>query len=117
MNERAGTQVSAGRWPHKNVGPLCTSPFLHKRRTVGLPRGWGLESMLQGQVLHRTGRPPPLCAPCTPLPTQPCKLPELNSTHISVEGELFARYMVSARRVSYESVFKYVTGSINRDLL
>lgn len=48
------------------------------------------------------------------LPTQPCKLPVLNSTHTSVEGELLARYTASERRASYESVFKYVTGSINR---
>lgn len=48
------------------------------------------------------------------LPTQPCKLPALNSTHTSVEGELLARYTVSVRRASYESVFKYVTSSINR---
>ena len=50
-------------------------------------------------------------------PSQPCKLPGQDSAHTSVEGELFARYTVSVRRVSYESVFKYVTGSINRDLL
>lgn len=86
--------------------------------------GWRLDSTLQGWILHRAGHHQLLCSlgcslsePCTPLPEQPCKLPGLNSAHTSVEGELFARYTVSARRASYESVFKYVTGSINRGLL
>lgn len=77
-----------------------------------------LWAVLQRQVLCSTEFPA-ACSPACPFPQppQPCKLPELNSAHTSVEGELFARYIVSARRVSYESVFKYVTGSINRDLL
>lgn len=106
MSEQA-QRHQQGAAPHEGQALPCTS--------VGLPMGRGFESVLQGRVPRSTGSP--LLAVQHARPTQPCKLPLLNSAHTLVEGELFARYTVSARRVSYESVFKYVTGSINRDLL
>lgn len=106
--------VSREAAPRRVRRSLRTSPFLHEGRTVGLPRG---RVHAAGVGPAQDWAAPGRGTPCPPLSAQPCKLPGLNSTHTSVEGELFARYTVSVRRVSYEPVFKYVTGSINRDLL
>lgn len=82
----------------------------------GAYRGGGLRVPAAGAGPPHTRHPAAVQALQTP-PAQPCKLPGRNSAHTSVERELLAGYTVSERRASYESVFKYVTDSINRDLL